>query len=59
MEVERFCTTTPWRWTSDGSSGVARCTRLVTLMVFWSGLVPIAKVTEMLSVPEPVDVERM
>ena len=38
---------------------MARCTRLLTLMVAWSGLVPIAKVTVMFSVPEPVEVERM
>ena len=59
IEVERFCTTTPWRLTSSGSSGRARCTRLLTLMAAWSGSVPISKVTVRLIVPEPVEVDCM
>ncbi len=57
IEVERFCTTSPWRDTSAGRSGRARWTRLLTLMAFWSGLVPISNVTVRFIVPEPVDVE--
>ena len=59
IDEERFWTTTPWRDTSAGSSGSARCTRLLTLMAFWSGSVPISKLTVRLIVPEPVDVERI
>ena len=59
IAVERFCTTSPWRATSPGSSGKARCTRLFTLMAFWSGLVPISKVTVRFIVPEPVEVDCM
>ena len=59
IAVERFCTIRPWRTTSPGSSGKARCTRLLTLMAFWSGLVPISKVTVRFIVPEPVEVDCM
>ena len=59
IDDDRFWTTTPCRATSAGSSGSARCTRLLTLMAFWSGSVPISKLTVRLIVPEPVEVERM
>ena len=38
IEEDRFCTCTPSRCTSCGNSGSARCTRLLTLMVAWSGI---------------------
>ena len=53
MVDDFFCTVTPWRVTSCGSCAMAACTRLFTLMVFWSGSVPMAKVTVMVS--EPLD----
>ena len=48
-----------WRVTSAGSNGRARCTRLLTLMAFWSGSVPISKLIVRRTVPEPVEVDRM
>ncbi len=57
--MDRFCTVTPWRATSCGSSGDARCTRLLTLIAAWSGSVPISNETVRLIEPLPVDVERM
>jgi hypothetical protein len=59
IEVERLVTVTPWRRTSSGKRAVARCTRLLTLMVAWSALVPVWKNTERLMVPEPVAVDCM
>ncbi len=59
MEGDRLVTVTPWRRTSSGSAAVAACTRLLTLMVAWSGLVPTAKDTEMVIAPLPALTEFM
>jgi hypothetical protein len=59
IELPRLFTVTPCRLTSCGRSALARCTRLLTLMVAWSGSVPMANVTVRLRVPELVEVERM
>ena len=45
MAEDRFCTVTPLRCTSSGSFGSAACTRLLTLTVLMSGLVPSSKLT--------------
>jgi hypothetical protein len=59
MFEDFLVTVTPWRVTSSGRELSAAWTRLLTLMVFWSGLVPTAKVMVMESVPSPELVERM
>ena len=45
MAEERLATVTPWRWTSAGRRERAAWTRLLTLTVLMSGLVPRAKET--------------
>ena len=51
MSFDFFCTITPVRLTISGKRGEAMLTRLLTLKVAWSMLVPISKVAVMLSVP--------
>ena len=51
MLVERASTRTPSSRTTRGSRGTAAWTRLLTLMAAWSGFVPMANVTVIMSMP--------
>jgi len=50
-----FLTCTPWSWTSCGSRDNVSCTRLCESMRAVLMLVPILKITVMVSWPLPVD----
>ena len=50
-----FLTCTPWSWTSCGSRDSVSCTRLCVSISAVLMLVPILKITVMVSWPLPVD----
>ena len=54
VEVERASTFRPWSRTDCGSRASACCTRLLTLIVAWSGSVPISNDTVTRKLPESV-----
>ena len=56
---ELFCVTTPSRCTASGSRGVAAETRFCTSTWAWSGSVPRAKTTLIVTVPLETDWLRM